>query len=75
MHFLLFCESTFSGVRHGVLLQGTVEIVTDNELRQRAWQKGWEMYYPAGDSDYTRLRFVPAKLKTYADFTVTTEKL
>jgi general stress protein 26 len=59
----------------GVLLQGTVEIVTDNVLRQRAWQKGWEMYYPAGDSDYTLLRFVPAKLKIYADFTVTMEKL
>ena len=60
---------------YGVLLQGTLEIITDNELRQRAWQKGWEMYYPKGDSDYTLLRFVPATLKTYADFTVTTEKI
>jgi general stress protein 26 len=52
-----------------------VEIITDNELRQRAWQKGWEMYYPKGSSDYTLLRFVPAALKTYADLTVTTEKI
>jgi general stress protein 26 len=60
---------------HGVLLQGTVEIITDSELRQKAWQKGWEMYYPAGDSDYTLLRFIPAKLKTYASFTVVTEDI
>jgi general stress protein 26 len=60
---------------HGVLWQGTVEIITDNELQQKAWQKGWEMYYPAGDSDYTLLRFIPASLKTYADFTVATEEI
>jgi general stress protein 26 len=59
----------------GVLLQGTVEIVTDNELRQKAWQKGWEIYYPAGDSDYTLLRFVPNKLKIYSNFSVVTEKI
>jgi len=59
----------------GVLLQGTVEIITDNELRQKAWQKGWEMYYPAGDSDYTLLRFVPEKLKKYSDFTVIVENI
>jgi hypothetical protein len=33
------------------------------------------MYYPKGSSDYTLLRFVPAALKTYADLTVTTEKI
>ncbi|MDR1182135.1 MAG: pyridoxamine 5'-phosphate oxidase family protein [Bacteroidales bacterium] len=60
---------------HGVLLQGTIEIITDNELRQKTWQKGWEMYYPTGDSDYTLLRFIPAKLKAYADFTIVTEDI
>jgi len=69
---LYFCEvQTF----HGVLLQGTVEIVTDNKLRKAAWTKGWEMYYPAGDSDYTLLRFVPNKLKTYSNFSVHIETL
>jgi hypothetical protein len=33
------------------------------------------MYYPAGDDDYTLLRFIPAKLKTYAGFTVATEDI
>jgi general stress protein 26 len=52
-----------------------VEVVTDKELRQKAWQKGWEMYYPAGDGDYTLLRFVPARLKMYADFAVVEERV
>jgi general stress protein 26 len=58
---------------HGILLQGTIEIVTNGELRQKAWQKGWEIYYPKGDSDYTLLRFVPEKLKTYTNFSVAKE--
>jgi general stress protein 26 len=54
---------------YAVLLQGTVEIITDNELRQRAWQKDWgELYYPKGDSDYTLLRFVPATLKIWNSY-------
>ena len=69
---LYYCEA---GAFHGVLLQGTIEIVADNELRRKAWMKGWEVYYPAGDSDYTLLRFVPNKLKTYANFSVATETL
>jgi general stress protein 26 len=60
---------------HGVLLQGVVEIITDNALRQKAWQKGWEIYYPTGDSDYTLLRFIPTNLKTYSNFTVATESI
>jgi general stress protein 26 len=69
---LYYCEP---GNFRGVLLQGTVEIITDHAMRQKAWQKGWEMYYPAGDSDYTLLRFIPARLKTYASFTVVTENI
>ena len=67
---LYYCEAP---VFHGILLQGTVEIVTDNEIRQKAWQEGWEMYYPAGDSDYTLLRFVPNQLKVYSNFSVVKE--
>jgi general stress protein 26 len=69
---LYYCEADKF---HGVLLQGTVEIITDNGLRRKAWQKGWEMYYPTGDSDYTLLRFIPTKLKTFADGTVVTEDM
>ncbi|MDR0510879.1 MAG: pyridoxamine 5'-phosphate oxidase family protein [Rikenellaceae bacterium] len=69
---LYYCEQERF---HGVTLQGRVEIVTDNNLRHRAWQKGWEIYYPAGDDDYTLLRFVPDRLKIYSNFSVATEKL
>ena len=69
---LYYCEANNF---HGILLQGTIEIVTDKELRRKAWLKGWEIYYPAGDSDYTLLRFIPNKLKTYSNFSVMKEKI
>ena len=69
---LYFCEA---GSFHGILLQGIVEHVTDKEFRKKAWQKGWEVYYPKGDEDYSVLRFVPNKLKTYSNFQVTTEEI
>jgi general stress protein 26 len=50
-------------------------LLSDNALRQKAWQEGWEIYYPAGDSDYTLLRFVLMSLKTYANFTLETENI
>ena len=67
---LYYCE--YQGF-HGILLQGMVEIVTDETIRQKAWQKGWEVYYPKGDADYVLLRFTPNKLKVYSNFSVTTE--
>ncbi|MDR2839745.1 MAG: pyridoxamine 5'-phosphate oxidase family protein [Paludibacter sp.] len=69
---LYFCNSQ---AFHGVLLQGTVEIITDNDFRQKVWQKGWEIYYPEGDSDYSVLRFVPNKLKVYSNFSIVTETI
>ncbi|MDR1673584.1 MAG: pyridoxamine 5'-phosphate oxidase family protein [Bacteroidales bacterium] len=60
---------------HGILLQGTVEHVTDRAFKQKVWQDGWEIYYPKGEEDYAVLRFVPDRLKTYANFTVQTEKI
>jgi general stress protein 26 len=59
----------------GFLLQGVVEHVTDNEVRKKVWKEGWEMYYPKGDADFSVLRFVPAKLKTYSNFQVVTENI
>jgi general stress protein 26 len=49
--------------------------VTDKEFRQKVWQKGWEIYYPEGDSDYSLLRFVPNKLKVYNNFSLVTESI
>jgi len=69
---LYFCEAD---AFHGVLLQGTIEHVTDKEFRSKVWLKGWEIYYPKGDEDYSVLRFIPDKLKTYANFQVVTEEV
>ena len=57
-----FCRP---GEFHGLMLTGTIEIVTDRPLKRRLWQAGWERYYPHGvdDPDYTLLRLVPAVAK------------
>ncbi|MHC4696201.1 MAG: pyridoxamine 5'-phosphate oxidase family protein [Planctomycetota bacterium] len=49
----------------GLMLGGTIEVVTDTALKKRIWQNGWERYYPAGpeDPDYTVLRLAPAFAK------------
>lgn len=42
----------------GLNLVGRLDIVTDNEIKRRLWQPGWERYYPEGptDPDYAVLR-------------------
>lgn len=59
----------------GVMLQGDVAIVTDEELRRRAWRDDWVQYYPAGWDDYTLLRFTPHRLKTYANYSNDSETI
>jgi general stress protein 26 len=43
----------------GLMLVGQVEVLQDQESRQRLWCEGMEQYYPLGvtDPDYTVLRF------------------
>jgi len=50
---------------HSLMLGGTIEIVTDMEMKKKLWQQGWELYYPAGptDPDYTLLKLTPIKAK------------
>ena len=52
----------------GLMLAGTVEIVTDDDLKKRLWQDGWEMYWPGGvdDPEYTVLRLLPAFAKGWS---------
>lgn len=51
----------------GLTLGGQVEIVTDPDCKNRIWQPGWELYYPAGpqDPDYAVLRLIPSTAKLY----------
>lgn len=43
----------------GLLLTGTMEILSDKASRERVWRFGNEVYYPGGidDPDYSVLRF------------------
>jgi len=43
----------------GLMLLGEVEILQDEQSKQRFWRDGFERYYPLGvsDPDYTVLRF------------------
>lgn len=61
----------------GLMLQGTMEVLTDREHREMLWREGFEMYYPKGidDEDYCVLKFTAEKgnyyhgLKNY-DFSI-----
>lgn len=45
----------------GCMLGGEVEIVTDQDLKNQIWQKGWTMYYPNGPEgpEYGILKLEP----------------
>jgi len=54
----------------GVMLKGTIEVLTDVESRKKIWQKGDEIYYPLGvtDPDYCVLKFTASSGRFYANF-------
>lgn len=64
---LYVCDHRFY---RGVMLLGTVEVLTDAESRNRIWRRGDTMYYPEGvdDPDYTVLRFTATKARYYHNF-------
>jgi general stress protein 26 len=51
----------------GLMLGGTIKIVTDRNEKETIWQEGWEMYYPKGahDPDHTLLKFKPSYARYY----------
>lgn len=54
----------------GVMLTGTVEVLTDAEAKERIWREGDDMYYPGGvtDPDYCVLKFTAAAGRYYSNF-------
>lgn len=54
----------------GVMLVGTMEVLTDEENKQEIWQTGDTMYYKKGvtDPDYCVLRFTAEKGRRYCNF-------
>ena len=53
----------------GVLLTGTMEVLTDQETKNRIWKKGDTIFYKGGvtDPDYCVLRFTAEKGRYYCD--------
>jgi general stress protein 26 len=49
----------------GLMLGGTIEVVRDQDLKSRIWQKAWTMYYPSGPDgpEYGILKLVPTIVK------------
>lgn len=62
-----FCDQRFF---RGVMLRGTMEVLTDEASKQAIWQKGDEQYYPLGvtDPDYCVLRFTAQSGRYYGNF-------
>lgn len=54
----------------GVMLIGTMEVLTDSDSREMIWQDGDTMYYPGGvtDPDYCVLRFTATSGRYYSSF-------
>jgi general stress protein 26 len=54
----------------GVMLKGTMEVLTDIETKARFWNKGDTKYYPNGvtDPDYCILKFTAQTGRCYANF-------
>jgi general stress protein 26 len=51
----------------GLSLDGSLEIITDSELRRRIWQDYWIKYFPRGadDPEYTVLSLHPVRANYY----------
>lgn len=62
-----FCDRRFF---RGVMLRGTMEVLTDAAHRELIWRDGDERYYPAGaaDPDYCVLRFTARDGRYYSSF-------
>lgn len=64
---IYFCDRRFF---RGVMLRGTMEVLTDEAVKQEIWQDGDTMYYPGGvnDPDYCVLRFTALSGRYYSNF-------
>lgn len=64
---IYFCDRRFF---RGVMLIGTMEVLTDSASKEMIWQEGDTMYYPQGvtDPDYCVLRFTATSGRYYSNF-------
>lgn len=54
----------------GVMLRGTMEVLTDSTSKEKIWQEDDTRYYPGGvvDPDYCVLKFTTASGRYYHNF-------
>jgi len=64
---IYFCDT--EGFK-GMMLRGTMEVLTDSDSKQRIWRDGDTEYYPGGVSDpnYCVLKFTAIDGRFYSDF-------
>ena len=64
---IYFCDSRYF---RGVMLRGTMEVLTDAESKEMIWREGDTLYYPEGvtDPDYCVLRFKAVSGRIYSNF-------
>lgn len=62
-----FCDSRFF---RGVMLRGTMEVLTDSASKEMIWREGDIMYYKEGvtDPDYCVLKFTAISGRFYSNF-------
>ncbi len=62
-----FCDARFF---RGVMLKGTMEVLTDSESKEMIWLPGDIMYYKEGviDPDYCVLKFTAFSGRSYSNF-------
>ena len=64
---IYFCDTRFF---RGVMLRGTMDVLTDSASKEMIWQEGDTMYYPEGvtDPDYCVLKFTAISGRFYSNF-------
>ncbi len=64
---IYFCDPRFF---RGVMLTGTMEVLTDSGSKEMIWRNGDTMYYPGGvtDPDYCVLKFTADQGRFYSNF-------
>lgn len=64
---IYFCDRRFF---RGVMLRGTMEVLTDSVHKELIWQEGDTLYYKEGvtDPDYCVLKFTATSGRYYSSF-------
>jgi len=64
---IYFCDA--EGFK-GMMLRGTMEVLTDAASKEMIWRKGDTQYYPGGvtDPNYCVLKFIATDGRFYSDF-------